>query len=151
MPNPCSAELDAIMLGEALPLHTVGKQWEQPVNLETWTNGNDIGLQHEQWRLDTKQELVLWKEACGMGRGGFRAKLKMGQAGIDLCCYPIRATKTHLKIQQDGENYINWNVYSRGTLHGRTTWKPLGVESEVLKGEAAICRAFVLLSVPMLN
>lgn len=39
MPDPCSAELDAMMLGEALPLHAVGKQWEQPVNLETWKMG----------------------------------------------------------------------------------------------------------------
>lgn len=26
MPDPCSGELDAIMLGEALPLQAVGKQ-----------------------------------------------------------------------------------------------------------------------------
>lgn len=47
MPDPCSVELDAIMLGEALPPQAVGKQWEQPVNLATWTNGNDMGPQHE--------------------------------------------------------------------------------------------------------
>uniref|UniRef100_A0A671EBB0 Matrix metallopeptidase 19 n=1 Tax=Rhinolophus ferrumequinum TaxID=59479 RepID=A0A671EBB0_RHIFE len=62
MPDPCSVELDAIMLGEALPLQAVGKQWEQPVNLETWTNGNDMGPQHE-WRTP-REDLCLQGELC---------------------------------------------------------------------------------------
>lgn len=96
MPDPCSGELDAMMLGEALPLQAVGKQWGQPVDLETWTNGNDMGPQNEQWRLDTRQELVVREGGMWHGEGVFTVKLMMGQAGIYHGCYPIRATKTHL-------------------------------------------------------
>lgn len=42
MPDPCSGELDAMMLGEALPLQAIGRQWQQPTDLETWTDGNDL-------------------------------------------------------------------------------------------------------------
>lgn len=48
MPDPCSGELDTIMLGEALSLQAIGKQSLQPADLETWINGNDMGSQHEQ-------------------------------------------------------------------------------------------------------
>lgn len=73
-------------------LQAIGKQWGQSTGLETWTNGNDAGPQHEQWRLDTRQELVVMEGGMWHGEGGFRAKLNVGQAGIYLGCYPIRAT-----------------------------------------------------------
>uniref|UniRef100_A0A8C9ALR1 Matrix metallopeptidase 19 n=1 Tax=Prolemur simus TaxID=1328070 RepID=A0A8C9ALR1_PROSS len=71
MPDPCSGELDAMMLGEALSLQTVGRQLGQPTDPEAWTNGNDMGLQHEQWRAP-------WEDLCFQGelcvdRDRFRA------------------------------------------------------------------------------
>lgn len=33
MPDPCSGELDAVMLGEALPFQAIGGQWQQPTHL----------------------------------------------------------------------------------------------------------------------
>lgn len=48
MPDPCSGELDAIMLGEHPPTpRAIGRQWQQPADFGTWTNGNDVGPQHE--------------------------------------------------------------------------------------------------------
>ena len=58
------------MLGEALLLQAIGKQCGQPADLETWTNGNDTGAQHEQWRLDTRQELMVMEGGMWHGREG---------------------------------------------------------------------------------
>uniref|UniRef100_A0A2R8ZJA2 Matrix metallopeptidase 19 n=1 Tax=Pan paniscus TaxID=9597 RepID=A0A2R8ZJA2_PANPA len=60
MPDPCSSELDAMMLGEAPPLQAVGRRWGQPADPEAWTNGSDMGLQHEQWRAP-------WEDLCFQG------------------------------------------------------------------------------------
>uniref|UniRef100_A0A2K6AWH8 Matrix metallopeptidase 19 n=1 Tax=Macaca nemestrina TaxID=9545 RepID=A0A2K6AWH8_MACNE len=60
MPDPCSGELDAMMLGEVLPLQAVGRQWGQPADPEAWTYGSDMGLQHEQWRAP-------WDDLCFQG------------------------------------------------------------------------------------
>uniref|UniRef100_A0A8C9K5B1 Matrix metallopeptidase 19 n=1 Tax=Panthera tigris altaica TaxID=74533 RepID=A0A8C9K5B1_PANTA len=59
MPDPCSGELDAVMLGEALPFQAIGGQWQQPT-LETWTNGNDMEPQHEQ-------QGAPWEDLCLQG------------------------------------------------------------------------------------
>uniref|UniRef100_A0A2K5R0L0 Matrix metallopeptidase 19 n=1 Tax=Cebus imitator TaxID=2715852 RepID=A0A2K5R0L0_CEBIM len=59
MPDPCSSELDAMMLGEALPLRAIGRQWGQPADPEAWTYGSDMGL-HEQRKAQ-------WEDLCFQG------------------------------------------------------------------------------------
>lgn len=39
MPDPCSGELDAIMLGKTLPLQAIGRQWGRRGQTGmTWTS-----------------------------------------------------------------------------------------------------------------
>uniref|UniRef100_G1SN82 Peptidase metallopeptidase domain-containing protein n=1 Tax=Oryctolagus cuniculus TaxID=9986 RepID=G1SN82_RABIT len=72
MPNPCSGELDAVMLGEAFSLQAVGRQWGQPADPLACPDRNDMGLQHEQWRAP-------WEDLCLPG--GLRVDRDRRRAG----------------------------------------------------------------------
>lgn len=119
MPDPCSGDLDAVMLGETLSLQACRQAVGQAAVLETWTNGSDIGPQGDQWRLDSRQGLVAMDGGMWPGEGGFRAKFKMGQAGHYLRCWPVRATK-HIRKYSKMEKTVLTNVYREGFI---PTWK----------------------------
>uniref|UniRef100_A0A4W2FZI7 Matrix metallopeptidase 19 n=1 Tax=Bos indicus x Bos taurus TaxID=30522 RepID=A0A4W2FZI7_BOBOX len=69
MPDPCSSDLDAVMLGKTLSLQAVGRQGHA-ADLETWTNGSDMGPQGDQWRAPRK-DLRLQGKLC-VDRDRFR-------------------------------------------------------------------------------
>ena len=68
MPDPCSGDLDAVMLGKTLSLQACRQAVGQAVDLETWTNGSDMGPQGDQWRLDSRHRLVAMDGGSGLGR-----------------------------------------------------------------------------------
>ena len=82
MPDPCSGDLDAVMLGKTLSLQACRQAVGQAADLETWTNESDMGPQGDQWRLVSRQGLV----AMDGGRGLVRedSELNSGWARQDI-------------------------------------------------------------------
>lgn len=58
MPTPCGSDLDATMLGEALPEETTDRQWGQLTDSKAWSDGDDMGPKQEHWGLDPRKWLV---------------------------------------------------------------------------------------------